>query len=79
VIGGFICKDDCRPVASAYHNWVEVYLEDRWRIVDPQNNIFMKNETDYIAVQITGDTSILPALGSSRHVITGDGLSVHLQ
>jgi hypothetical protein len=56
LIGGFVVESNKKIKASEYHNWVEVYLDGKWRIVDPQNGKFLENEKNYIAMRYLGET-----------------------
>lgn len=52
MVSGFIVESNKKLKIQDYHNWVEVYLDGTWRVVDPQNNKFLENESDYIAMRI---------------------------
>lgn len=54
-MGGFISSENALLRVVNYHNWAEIYLDGRWRVVDPQNGVFLKKPSDYIALQILGN------------------------
>ncbi|TGO02080.1 hypothetical protein PN36_31060 [Candidatus Thiomargarita nelsonii] len=51
-IAGYIYKKDSILKPQDYHNWAEFYLDGKWHLVDPQNNVFMEKQSDYIVMQI---------------------------
>lgn len=73
VIGGFVTDRDGIVRGQAFHNWVEAYVDGRWRIVDPQRGSFMQNENNYIAMRVlTGGSK----LSSQRFAYTQQALDV---
>ena len=79
-IGGYICRENTMLKPSAYHNWAEIYEDHTWRNVDPQNKVFMQNQSDYIAMRIMGDTKAggNPMGDYHRFRFSGDGLKVKM-
>ncbi len=55
-IGGFVVSEDAVLRARDFHNWAEVYVNGRWRVVDPQNKSFMQVENHYVALRILGNS-----------------------
>ena len=51
-IGGYICPESAVLKARDYHNWGEFYEGGTWQLADPQNNVLMQNQDDYIAMRI---------------------------
>lgn len=51
-VGGFVVSEDSLLKAEDFHNWAEIYLDGKWRIVDPQNKRFLENESHYIGMRI---------------------------
>jgi len=72
--GGFICEKNKVIKAAAYHNWAEICLDGKWRVIDPQNRIFMEKEGDYIAIQIIGSQCPNPMLHHRRFRVEGQGI-----
>lgn len=62
VISGFLQNTDGRLRFENYHNWVEFYDRDRWRIADPFKDVFDKDYERYIAFQIID----APSTGSDK-------------
>ena len=56
MVSGFIVETNKKLKIKDYHNWVEVYLDGAWRVVDPQNKKFLEDETNYIAMRIIDNT-----------------------
>jgi len=54
-VGGFVIADDAVLKARDFHNWAEVYLDRKWRVVDPQHKKFLQTEPDYIAMRLLFD------------------------
>lgn len=51
-IGGYVYKEDSVLKPEDFHNWSEVYLDKAWHVVDPQNGVFMNNQSHFIAMRI---------------------------
>ena len=63
--------------ARDIHNWAEVSLDGKWRVVDPQNRRNRTNEHHYIAMRVLGAGS--EGLSSTHQMIGGeDGLEIRL-
>jgi len=56
-IGGYIYSEDAVLKQRDFHNWVEVYLDGAWRIVDPQNGSFLENESHFIAMRVLSESA----------------------
>ena len=62
-IGGYIIAQNKILKPGDYHNWAEFYLDGTWRISDPQNKVFMKDQSNYISMRLISastDSSIAP-------------------
>jgi len=77
-IGGYMCRENTILKPSAYHNWAEIYEDHTWKNVDPQNKVFMQNQSDYIAMRIIGETKGNPMGNYHRFRFNGDGLKVKM-
>jgi transglutaminase-like putative cysteine protease len=77
-IGGYICKKNRILKPANYHNWAEFYLDGAWRISDPQNKIFMKDPSDYIAMRLIKGSINPPAQQFNRYRVKGEGLKVKM-
>jgi transglutaminase-like putative cysteine protease len=56
-VGGYVIDKNSMFRPGDYHNWAEFYADGLWRIADPQKKIFMKNESQYVAMRIIGQTN----------------------
>jgi transglutaminase-like putative cysteine protease len=77
-IGGYICRENSILKPANYHNWAEFYHEGVWRISDPQNKIFMKDASNYIAMRLIIGSTHNPALQFNRYQLKGEGLNVKM-
>jgi len=77
-IGGYVLKDSAVVKPASYHNWAEFYDKGVWNAVDPQNNVFMQNRTDYIAMRIISASTDTSSPAFSRFGFKGEGLKVSM-
>lgn len=77
-MGGYICRENSILKPANYHNWAEFYHEGVWRISDPQNNVFMKDESNYIAMRLIIGSTLTSALQFNRYQFKGEGLNVKM-
>ncbi len=76
-MGGFVTAENAVVRARDFHNWAEVKLDGKWRVVDPQNKRNRVDEHFHIAMRVLG------AAGegmTSTHQMIGaeDGLEIRL-
>lgn len=50
VMAGYRYRGSAVMRPDDLHNWVEVYLDGNWRVVDAHGRSFLENEADYIAI-----------------------------
>ncbi|MBW2116934.1 MAG: transglutaminase domain-containing protein [Deltaproteobacteria bacterium] len=77
-IGGYVCLEDRILNPGDYHNWAEFYEDGLWRIVDPQNKIFMKSQSNYIAMKIIEESPDNPMPQFGRFRVKGSGLEARM-
>jgi hypothetical protein len=77
-IGGYVRRENATLKPADYHNWAEFYQDGAWRIADPQNRVFMKNQADYIATRIIeySPDDAIPQFNRFR--VKGNGLKVRM-
>jgi transglutaminase-like putative cysteine protease len=75
-IGGYVSPQDATLSARDYHNWSEVYLDKRWRIIDPQNKKYLEDQSSYIAMRVIADSSVQLLNNSHRFAYTNSGIKV---
>ncbi len=52
VMDGYVYSENSVVYARDYHNWVEVFVDNQWHIVDPQKQRFMEKYSEYLAFGI---------------------------
>jgi hypothetical protein len=57
-LAGFLAKESGLLKSRNYHNWVEILIDGKWQLVDPDKRIFMDRETDYIAMSVLGGVEV---------------------
>ncbi len=77
-IGGYVLKDSSVVKPASYHNWAEFYDDGVWIVVDPQNNVFMQNHADYVAMRILSASAGTSLPVFSRFGFKGEGLAVSM-
>lgn len=77
-IGGYVVRENSILKPYDYHNWAEFYDEETWRIADPQKEVFMDNQSHYIAMRIIEESSNNPMGEFNRFRYSGDGLQVKM-
>ena len=77
-IGGYIAKENSILKPGYYHNWAQFYEDGAWRISDPQNKVFMKEDSNYIAMRIIEQKPDNQMLGFNRFRVQGDGVEVKM-
>jgi len=73
-MSGYLCKEDGLLKSSAFHNWAEFYQGGSWWISDPQNGIFMKDPSSYIAMRVINRLEDPAIPRFDRFEIRGEGL-----
>ena len=69
-MAGFTARENAVLKPRDYHNWLEVYVDGEWRLIDPDKGIFMERAADYIAMTVLKDASTL-ALQQSQRLFGG--------
>lgn len=76
-IGGFVTAENAVLRARDIHNWSELLLDDKWRVVDPQNKQNRVQEHHHIAMRVLGVAG--QDLTSTHQMIGADyGLEIRL-
>lgn len=57
VLGGYVYPEDAIVRAKDYHNWVEVFVDNKWHTIDPQKQRFMEKYDEYITFRILNHTT----------------------
>lgn len=77
-MGGYIAKENSILKPGYYHNWAQFYEDGAWRISDPQNKVFMQENSNYIAMRIIEPNSDNQMLGFNRFRVQGEGLEAKM-
>jgi len=77
-IGGYIAKENSIIKSGYYHNWAQFYEDGAWRLSDPQNKLFMKENSNYIAMRLIEQNPDNPILEFDRFRVQGKGLEVKM-
>ena len=65
-VSGFFIGESGTLSASDYHDWVEVFLEGEWELMDPFYGKFMEEENRYVATSWNRDVAeVKPRFSSS--------------
>lgn len=76
-MGGFVTAENAVVRARDIHNWAEVKLDGKWRVVDPQNKRNRVDEHHHIAMRVLGAAG--EGLTSTHQMIGAeDGLEIRL-
>ena len=77
-IGGYYSPQNAVLKARNYHNWGEFYDNGTWQIADPQKNVLMQNQDDYIAMRIIRAAGNSPLGPYNRFRIKGEGVKAKM-
>lgn len=51
-VGGYVYSENSILKPEDFHNWSEIYLDNKWQIVDAQNGVFLDKQSHFIAMRI---------------------------
>ncbi|AZN35480.1 transglutaminase-like domain-containing protein [Iodobacter ciconiae] len=71
VIGGYVADHDLAPKPQDYHNWAEVFVNDRWFIIDAQKRCIYPASGKYVAFRIYSHVPINDVGTAHRYRIDG--------
>jgi len=77
-VGGFVYKKSRVVSAAEYHNWAELYIDNKWQILDTQKKSFMQSTQDYIAMRVLSSSKVSLLGNSHRFLVASDGVSVSM-
>ena len=78
VLGGYRYPTDAILKSEDYHNWVEIYLEGAWRVVDPHGKRFLTAENEYVAMSVLNETEHHPLASHTRFYSSDPNVSVRM-
>ncbi len=79
IMAGFVYENNAILRPYDYHNWVELYVDDRWQIVDPLNNAFFTDKASHVALRVLGGDGELGQLASQKGIETDPRLEVKME
>lgn len=65
-MAGFTTTENAVLKPRDYHNWLEVYIDGQWWVIDPDKEIFMDRSTEYIAMTVLKDAPSIELQRSQR-------------
>ena len=72
MIGGYVVDRDSAPRPEDYHNWAELHLDGRWRIVDAQKKAWLEGEGRYVAFRVYRDRASNAVASANRYRMQGE-------
>jgi len=79
IMAGFVYANNAILRPYDYHNWVELYVDDSWQIVDPLNDVFFESKASHVALRVLGGKGQLSYLGSQKGIESDPRLEVKMQ
>lgn len=70
-VSGYVISKDSRLNGRPMHDWVEVYLNEAWQLLDPFYRVFMEQEANYLVMRYrkpTGTDDFYRWKTSSPHI-----------
>lgn len=72
MIGGYVLENDGVVSSKDYHNWAEIFLGGKWRLVDAQKETWLVSSSNYIACRIYRD-AVINSIGlAHKYKVSGD-------
>ena len=78
VVSGFVMKKDGVLRAERAHDWAEVLINGKWRVVDSHGQKFMTDKDDYIAFRTLSASEASPLRGLRRYQINRQKLTAQM-
>ena len=72
MVGGYVCDRDSAPRPEEYHNWAELHLGGRWRVVDAQKKAWLDGEGRYVAFRVYRDRATNAVASANRFRMQGE-------
>lgn len=71
-VGGYMVRQNTLLQAGDYHNWAELYIDNKWQVVDAQKQQFMPAQNNYVAFEIIASRNINSLKGAHRYRVEGE-------
>ncbi len=78
LVGGHVCDRDMAPRAEDYHDWAELHIAGKWRLLDAQRGCWLEPADQYVAFHVQQDTLANP-IGPARRYRVEGGLGLRFQ
>ena len=78
VVGGYVYDSNATFKARDYHNWAEVYYDNKWHIVDAQKKNFASKQSHYIAMRIITPESEAILGNSHQFAYSNSNISISM-
>ena len=75
-MSGYVYQGQPGMEPSRYHDWAEFYHDGAWRMADPQQKVFMRDQADYIVMRISGCPVGNRVANFNRYRCSGEGIKV---
>ncbi len=78
-LGGYVIERNAILDPGNYHNWAEFYLDGVWYSADPQEQVFMEKQPNYLVMHVIGvmpDDHPMQQYQRFRYI--GEGLEVEM-
>lgn len=79
IMAGFVYENNAILRPHDYHNWVELYVDGRWQIVDPLNNAFFTDRASHVALRVLGGDGELGQLASQKGIRADSRLEIRME
>ena len=79
-VGGYVYKEDRVIKPEDYHNWVEIYLDGKWHVIDPYNGKYIVAQEDYLTfhyLDVSTDKNQIPER-SQRFAVSDRNIRVKM-
>lgn len=76
LVAGYVYPQSRLVDAADYHNWVEVFIDGQWLIVDAQKEQLLVDNSDYITMRYLDSTDSL--IKQSQRFLVSDDLNVKM-
>jgi hypothetical protein len=77
MIGGFVVERDGTPNADEYHNWAQLWIDDKWLVLDPQKMNWLDPKLQYISFRYFQNEAV-HAIGLAHRYRVDGQLSVKI-
>jgi len=77
-VAGYISGESAILLPRNFHNWVEVYINSAWRVVDPINKVIFKNESFYIPMRYLAGSGSDETGNTQRFFDSDDAVQVSM-